>query len=64
MLVILSTTLVIILSRLALVLAMLHFIWTFSEIHARIIALVWLTMSVNEYILRYALKKGEKNESN
>lgn len=60
MFLILLTSATVILSRLALFLTLLHFIWTVSEIHARIAVMLWLTSSVFEILLKYVILKGDK----
>lgn len=59
MLLAITSTLVIIASRLALFLTCLHFVWTFSEFHARLIAVLYLVGMVSESLLRLVIKKGE-----
>lgn len=57
-----TSVLIVILSRLGILLTLVHFLWTFSEIHARIVAYLWFVMMIGELSVRLIVnKKGDKD---
>lgn len=58
--ILLTSSLILILSNVALLLTLAHFLWTFSEVHAKMVALLWLVMVVAQFNIRMSLNsKGD-----
>ena len=53
---------IVLLARLAILITLVHFLWTFSEIHATIVAYCWLALMVGELGMKMSLRKGDKSE--